>query len=73
MKKQPAIPVAKTSPQPQEMVGPLPEQESDPPAESLGLSPERNNDRASLTSHILRDILLRDQQNNHLRHWGINE
>jgi hypothetical protein len=73
MKKQLAMPLAKTAPPPPETVLPLPEEETDPPAESIGLSPERINDRASMTSHVLRDILLRDQQNYHLRHWGINE
>ena len=73
MKKQPANRMAKTPPPPPAPTIPLPEEESDPPAESIGLSPKRIKDGVSTTSDLLRDILLRDQHTHYQRHWGINE
>jgi len=44
-----------------------------PPVESLNLSPERITDGASTTTHLLTEILERDEKTYHWRHWGINE
>jgi hypothetical protein len=73
MKVQPTIPTAKSPQQPLRPTAPRPEAETDPPAESNGLSPERVNEGASITSHVLREILIREQHTYHERHWGINE
>ena len=41
--------------------------------ERLDLSPERIAKGASTQTEVLTQILERQQQNYHFRHWGINE
>ncbi len=46
---------------------------SSSPSESISLSREQLNERASVTTQLLAEILQHEEDYRHVTHWGINE